>query len=45
MCDALQLTDKTLIIPQQLAPVLALCNGTREDASVLSASLAVVCGL
>jgi hypothetical protein len=43
--DPLQLTDKTLIIPQQLAPVLALCDGTRENASALSASLAVRYGV
>ena len=43
--DPLQLTDKTMIIPQQLAPLLALCDGTRENASALSASLAVRYGL
>jgi AmmeMemoRadiSam system protein B len=43
--DPLQLTDKTLVIPQQFAPVLALCDGTRENASALSASLAVRYGL
>jgi AmmeMemoRadiSam system protein B len=43
--DPLQLTDKTLIIPQQLAPVLALCDGTRENASAVSASLAVRYGV
>jgi len=43
--DPLQLTDKTLLVPQPLAPVLVLCDGTREDASALSASLAVRYGL
>lgn len=43
--DPLQLTDRTLIIPQQLGPVLALCDGTRENASAVSASLAVRYGL
>jgi hypothetical protein len=45
MCDPLQLTDETLVIPQQLALVLALCDGTHENASVSSASRVVVCGL
>jgi AmmeMemoRadiSam system protein B len=43
--DPLQLNDKTLVIPQQFAPVLVLCDGTRENASALSASLAVRYGL
>jgi AmmeMemoRadiSam system protein B len=43
--DPLQLTDKTLLVPQTLAPALVLCDGTREDASALSASLAVRYGL
>jgi MEMO1 family protein len=43
--DPLQLTDKTLLVPQTLAPVLVLCDGTREDARALSASLAVRYGL
>lgn len=38
--DPLQLADKTVIIPQHLAPLLALCDGTR-DASGLRASLEV----
>jgi AmmeMemoRadiSam system protein B len=42
--DPLRLTDKTIVIPQQLAPLLALCDGTR-DASALSASLAVRFGM
>ena len=42
--DPLQLADKTVVIPQQLAPLLALCDGTR-DSSGLRASLAVRFGL
>jgi AmmeMemoRadiSam system protein B len=42
--DPLQLTDKTVVIPQQLAPVSALCDGTR-DSSGLRAALAVRFGL
>jgi AmmeMemoRadiSam system protein B len=42
--DPLQLTDKTIIIPQQLGPVLALCDGTR-DSRALYAALAVRFGL
>jgi len=42
--DPLQLGDKTVVIPQQLAPVLALCDGTR-DSSGLRAALAVRFGL
>jgi predicted class III extradiol MEMO1 family dioxygenase len=42
--DPLQLTDETVVIPQQLAPVLALCDGTR-DSSALRAALAVRFGL
>ncbi len=42
--DPLQLTDKTVMIPQQLAPVLALCDGTRDN-SGLRAALAVRFGL
>lgn len=42
--DPLQLADKMVIIPQQLAPLLALCDGTR-DVSSLSASLAVRFGI
>ena len=29
--DPLQLTDKTLLVPQPLAPALALCDGTRAS--------------
>ena len=39
--DPLQLSDKTLVIPQPLHMVLALCDGTRADAGALSASLAI----
>jgi len=42
--DPLQLTTKTVIIPQQLAPLLALCDGTREP-SAIRAALAVRFGL
>jgi len=43
--DPLQLTPKTIVIPQQVAPALALCDGTRQDAGALSAALAVRYGL
>ena len=42
--DPLQLSDKTVVIPQHLAPVLTLCDGTR-DGSALRASLLVRFGL
>jgi AmmeMemoRadiSam system protein B len=42
--DPLRLSDKTIIIPQPIAPILALCDGTR-DARGLSASLAIRHGL
>jgi AmmeMemoRadiSam system protein B len=42
--DPLQLSDKTVVIPQGLAPLLALCDGTR-DSSALRASLGVRFGL
>ncbi len=42
--DPLRLTDKTILIPQSIAPILALCDGTR-DARGLNASLAVRLGL
>ena len=42
--DPLRLTNKTIVVPQQLAPLLALCDGTR-DASALSAALAVRFGV
>jgi AmmeMemoRadiSam system protein B len=42
--DPLQLTEKAVIIPQQLAPLLALCDGTR-DVSGLRASLGIRYGL
>ena len=28
--DPLQLTEGSVVIPQQLAPLLALCDGTRD---------------
>jgi AmmeMemoRadiSam system protein B len=43
--DPLQLSDKTLLVPQVLGPVLALCDGTREDAGALGAALAIRYGL
>jgi len=43
--DPLQLSDKTLLVPQVLGPVLALCDGTREDASAVGAALAIRYGL
>lgn len=42
--DPLQLTTRNMVIPQQLAPLLALCDGTR-DIGGLRASLAVRFGL
>ncbi len=42
--DPLRLADKTVIIPQQLAPLLTLCDGTR-DVSGLRAALAIRFGL
>ncbi|MFL7810442.1 MAG: AmmeMemoRadiSam system protein B [Anaerolineae bacterium] len=42
--DPLQLTDKAIVIPRQLAPFLILCDGTR-DIEGLVASLAIRYGL
>lgn len=42
--DPLQLTDRGVVIPQQLGPFLALCDGTR-DIGGLQASLAIRYGL
>ena len=42
--DPLRLANKTVVIPQQLAPLLALCDGTR-DPNGIRASLAVRFGL
>jgi AmmeMemoRadiSam system protein B len=42
--DPLQLTDKTIIFPQHLSPILALCDGTR-DSTGISAALAVRFGV
>ncbi len=39
--DPLQLYQGTVVVPQPLHMVLALCDGTRENAGALSASLAV----
>jgi AmmeMemoRadiSam system protein B len=38
--DPLRLAEQQIIVPQEIAPVLALCDGTR-DSSALSAALAV----
>lgn len=43
--DPLQLTDKVVLIPQPLASVLSLCDGTREDARALSLAFALRTGL
>jgi AmmeMemoRadiSam system protein B len=43
--DPLQLSDKTLLVPQVLGPVLGLCDGSREDSRALGAALAVRYGL
>ncbi len=42
--DPLQLSEKTILIPQPLAPVLAFCDGTR-DLSAISAMIATHYGL
>ena len=42
--DPLQLTEKAVTVPQPLAPLLALCDGTR-DSGGLRAALAVRYGL
>ena len=42
--DPLRLSDKTALIPQQLAPLLHLCDGTR-DVDALRAAIAVRYGL
>jgi AmmeMemoRadiSam system protein B len=38
--DPLRLAEQQIIIPQEIAPILALCDGTR-DARAMSAALAV----
>lgn len=40
LSDPLRLADKQIILPQEFAPVLALCDGTR-DSSAISAALAI----
>ena len=42
--DPLRLSDRSVILPQQMAPLLVLCDGTR-DVNALRASLAVRYGL
>src|SRR5215467_14336503 len=39
--DPLRLSDKMLLVPQPLIPLLALCDGTREDAAALGAAFAI----
>lgn len=43
--DPLQLSDKLLIVPHELLAILALCDGTREDARALRASFELRFGL
>jgi AmmeMemoRadiSam system protein B len=43
--DPLQLCEETVVVPQPLHLLLPLCDGTREDAGALSASLAVRHGI
>jgi AmmeMemoRadiSam system protein B len=43
--DPLQLSDRMLMVPRPLAPVLALCDGAREDAGALAAALAIRFGI
>ena len=44
LLDPLRLAEKNVVIPQELAPILGLCDGTR-DANALCASLGVRYGL
>jgi hypothetical protein len=37
--DPLELSEETLLVPQALGPVLALCDGSREDADAIAAAL------
>lgn len=43
--DPLHLSDKTLLVPRALQPILMLCDGTREDPAELSASAAIRFGV
>lgn len=43
--DPLQLSDRSLVVPQPLHLVLPLCDGTRPDAHALGASVAVRYGV
>ncbi|MEW6207646.1 MAG: AmmeMemoRadiSam system protein B [Acidobacteriota bacterium] len=43
--DPLQLTENILLVPQQMAPLLALCDGTRENARALSLAFALRFGV
>ncbi len=42
--DPLGLSDKTVLVPQQVAPLLALCDGTR-DVEALKAAMALRTGV
>ena len=43
--DPLRLSERILLVPHQLASVLALCDGTREDARHLSIAHALISGI
>jgi hypothetical protein len=43
--DPLHLSDKTLLVPRALQPILLLCDGTREDPAELRASAAIRFGV
>ena len=44
LCDPMGLTDRSVLVPSQLVPLLALCDGTR-DVSTLQTGLALRAGL
>lgn len=37
--DRLELSEHSLLVPRELAPILALCDGSQEDAHALAATL------
>src|SRR6185436_2957187 len=43
--DPLRISESVLLVPSQLASVLALCDGTREDARHLSIAHALISGV
>ena len=43
--DPLRISERILLVPPQLASVLALCDGTREDARHLSIAHALISGI